>query len=187
MVLKRNKLLIFIVFLIGLFLLSCESLEEKREILFRVFIDNPTDRSYIVFINGQKNKIKPNTNEMFELEKGEYHFKVEDNNRKELFEENIKVDTTVLLNVSDHNYYLVREIYSDDKDVYKKIKLDTLNVLGETIIGIIEKLPKKKRYYKQKWDYNLDDTMPHNLPFNGDYTLYSKIVREKELLDYCLN
>jgi hypothetical protein len=186
-VLKRNKLPIFIFFLLGVFCASCESIEVKGEILFRVFIDNPTDQPYIVFINGQKNKIKPNTNEVFELEKGEYHFKVEDKNRKELFEENIKVDTTVLLNVSDHNYYMVSEIYSDNKEIYKKIKLDTLFIMGETIIGLIEKLPKKKKHYKQKWEYHLDDTMPHNLPFNGDYSLYTKIVRERDLIDYCLN
>ena len=72
----RNLLLGGILFLF----LRCDSHDEKPEILFKVFIDNPTNEPYVVFFNGQKNSIRKNKNEVFELEKGEYHFKAVNKN-----------------------------------------------------------------------------------------------------------
>ena len=183
---NRNNLPFLIIIVILFNLISCENEEDKKEILYKVYIDNPTQNKYTIFINGQKNKIKPKTNEIFELEEGEYHFKGLNDKQQDIFEENVKVDTTILINIAQQNYYLVSEIYSDDKSIYKRIKLDTIEINGQTLIGLFKKLPANKFFYKREWQYEMNDSMPQNLPFSKDYRAYSKLVREKDLISYYL-
>lgn len=163
---------------------SCDMEEDKKEVLFKVYIDNPSKNKYTIFINGQKNNIKPNTTEVLELEKGKYHFKALQENGKEVFEKNLNVDTNILVNISLCNYYLVKEIYSNNKEIYKTIVLDTIEMHGQTLIGLFTKLPEGKFFYKQEWQFFPEEEMPQEMQYKGKYGLYSKLVREQELIKF---
>lgn len=176
----QRSFLFFLAFL----LFSCDREDERKEILFRVYIDNPSSKKYTIFINGQKNNVKPSNTEILELEKGRYHFKAFDEKGKEIFEKNINVDTNILVNISLCNYYLVNEIYSTNKEIYKTIALDTLEISGQTLIGLFAKLPEGKYFYKQEWQFFTEEDLPAQMPYKGKYGLYSKLVREKDLINF---
>ncbi|MBP7477084.1 MAG: hypothetical protein KA797_01065 [Chitinophagales bacterium] len=172
-----------------IFLLStCQYFEPKSiDTTYKVYLDNPSNESMDIYINGQKNKVKKHRTEILELEPGEYHFKALNKKNEKIFETNIEVDTVLLVNLTKAEYWIVGELYAETDAHWDKVKIDTLNIENHIIIGNIKQLDKNQLFYKKEWDFNLDEDFIDTMDLHKKYYVGKKVFRKQDYIKYYFN
>ncbi len=171
------------------FILSaCHYFENKNiETTYKVYIDNPSSENLEIYINGQKNKIKKHHTEILELEPGDYHFKALNKKNEKMFECNIEVDTSLLINVTQSEYWVVGELYAETDKHWDEVQLDTISIDNHSIIGNIRRLDKNQLFYKKEWDFNLDEDFIDTMDIRKKYYIGKKIFRKDDYIKYYFN
>lgn len=176
------KRLVFFVFLF--FLASCGSFFKVK-----VFIDNPANNAFTVYIDGNKHEIEKLSGLEVKLAKGEHQF-IGAFETDTIFNAIVSTTENGLLNLQKQMYVLNKELYLADESAFEKLSSDLLvlkeyEINGMTYQDADFEIFDNDTFIVEKWNYGINEDYPEEFDSeNEDYALVTKLFRIADLEKY---
>ncbi|MCD8528891.1 MAG: hypothetical protein LRY27_02740 [Chitinophagales bacterium] len=172
----------FLCYLLGL--ASCNSFFKVK-----VYIDNPANKVFTVYIDGNKHEIENLGGLDIKLAKGEHQF-VGAFNADTVFNAVVSTTEAGMLNLQNQLYVINKELYLEDESAFdilssKLLTLDDYEINGYTYQNADFEIFENDTFIVKQWDYGVNQNYPDEFKANADnYAIVSKIFRIGDLEKY---
>ena len=151
-----------------------------------VFIDNPSDMEMTLVFDNKEYSILPEEYLTLRLVKGEHYIEAKQNEEL-IFEGTISITQPGLVNLTQANYVVHKELYLKDQERYLEFAEQELNMkdveVGDKTYQHVDFVVFEEAVFiPNNWDYNFNEALPAEIKTgSGDFAVVSKLYRQKDL------
>lgn len=152
----------------------------------QVFIDNPSEKEMIVNFDNKTYTILPEEYLKLRLVKGEHYIEARQNDEL-IYEGTVSITQSGLVNLTQANYVVHKELYLKDQERYSEFAEEELDLrdveVGDKTYQHVDFIVfEEEIFIPNNWDYNFNESLPAEIKTgSGDFAIVSKLYRQKDL------
>lgn len=152
----------------------------------QVFIDNPSEKEMIVNFDNKTYTILPEEYLKLRLVKGEHYIEARQNDEL-IYEGTVSITQSGLVNLTQANYVVHKELYLKDQERYSEFAEEELDLrdveVGDKTYQHVDFIVfEEEIFIPNNWNYNFNESLPAEIKTgSGDFAIVSKLYRQKDL------